>query len=663
MATNRKFDARPDSMDFRDRMYEPTLIEVPTSMELERYLARKVPILDQGREGACTGYGLATVANYLLRVRQHRPDEIPVSARMLYEMARRYDEWPGEEYEGSSARGAMKAWQKHGVCGLELWGDTPEERVGGLTTDRASDAARRPLGSYSRVNHKDLVCMHTALSEVGILYATAKVHEGWSKVGKDGVIEWSQKMLGGHAFAIVGFTEDGFWIQNSWGPGWGREGFGLISYDDWLRNASDVWVARLGAPVRLNTNEAQAISHSAAGRQREAFTSHDLRPHIISLGNNGLLRETGPYGTGEQEVNNLFQQDIPQATSGWGKKRILLYGHGGLVDEPTAVQRIADYRATLLEREVYPLGLIWKSDYWTTLTNMLEDALGRRRPEGLLNRGLDFMLDRLDDALEPLARTLSGKLQWDEMKENARKATESAQGGARVVADRLAEWMTGDPDVELHVVGHSAGAILHAPLVQLLTATGKITSGPTKGAIGKGLPIASCTLWAPACTRQLFDQTYLPAIQSGAIQRFALFTLTDKAEQEDHCANIYHKSLLYLVSNAFEAKPRIPLIHDQGVPLLGMAKFLPDPNSELAEAEIKKLVGDNGAWVRSPNPLPRGDRNAAGSNSHGGFDNDPATLLATLAIILDVANANDELQMHRSEGRMRDQRKQLEAAA
>ena len=40
---------------------------------------------------------------------------------MLYEMAKRYDEWPGEDYDGSSARGAMKGWHKHGVCSDEHW--------------------------------------------------------------------------------------------------------------------------------------------------------------------------------------------------------------------------------------------------------------------------------------------------------------------------------------------------------------------------------------------------------------------------------------------------------------------------------------------------------------------------------------------------------------
>ena len=42
---------------------------------------------------------------------------------MLYELARKYDEWPGEGYEGSSARGAMKGWVRHGVASRLRWPD------------------------------------------------------------------------------------------------------------------------------------------------------------------------------------------------------------------------------------------------------------------------------------------------------------------------------------------------------------------------------------------------------------------------------------------------------------------------------------------------------------------------------------------------------------
>jgi hypothetical protein len=83
----RKLNVRRDTLDSRDRMFEATLIEVPTRLSLSEYRKLRIPVLDQGEEGACTGFGLATVANYLLTRRKVEPDKAPVSARMLYEMA------------------------------------------------------------------------------------------------------------------------------------------------------------------------------------------------------------------------------------------------------------------------------------------------------------------------------------------------------------------------------------------------------------------------------------------------------------------------------------------------------------------------------------------------------------------------------------------------
>ena len=94
--------------------------------------------------------------------------------------------------------------------------------------------------------------------------------------------------------------------------------------------------------------------------------------------------------------------------------------------------------------------------------------------------------------------------------------------------------------------------------MQLLATKGKISDGPLKGVSGLNLKIATLTLWAPACTVDYFNQYYAAALQSGSIGDFSIFTLTEKAEQDDNCANIYHKSLLYLVSNAFEKRFRIP---------------------------------------------------------------------------------------------------------
>ncbi|MET0270114.1 MAG: C1 family peptidase [Sphingomonas sp.] len=625
----RTLDARPDTVDFRDRMFEPTLVEVPAVSDLDAYRTLALPVLDQGNEGACTGFGLAAVANFLARRRQFRayrdaplPDPLPpaeeASARMLYVLARRYDEWGGEDYEGSSARGAMKGWHKHGICRRALWEDCREPDRDLLTEHRASDALDRPLGAYFRVNHRDLVAMHAAITEVGVLYATARVHAGWNAVGRDGFIRFAPGTIGGHAFALVGYDREGFWLQNSWGDGWGKAGLARISYADWLTNGTDVWVARLGAPVTLGEGGAARMM-AGAPRSYETYVYASLRPHIVMIGNEGRLKPGGPYGLTEGGLEHILTQDMPGRMAKWKTKRILLYAHGGLVAEDAAIQHAANHKQPALDAEVYPLSFIWRSDAWTTLGNILRDAVAGRRAEGVIDSAKDFMLDRLDDTLEPITRAAGGKALWDEMKENALLATASPRGGARAVADTLARLVADGAIDEIHLAGHSAGGIFMAALASYLATDGTIAGGPLAGARGKGLTIASLSLWAPACTMALFYQTYLPLLDAERIDRFALYTLKDEVERDDHCARIYNKSLLYLVSHAFERKWRQPFA-SEGEPLLGLAR-------DVARTEEVMRVLRTHDWHLAP------DGKASDARHHGDFDDDRLTLASTLARI------------------------------
>ncbi len=589
-------------------------------------------MLDQGRDGSCTGFGLATVAHYLLRTHRVESDATEVSPFMLYDLARRYDEWPGEAYDGSSCRGAMKGWNKHGVCAVKTW---PRSRPG-APLDHASveDAARRPLGAYFRVNHASLVAMHSAISEVGVLYASASVHAGWDAAGSDGLIKMSDKDLGGHAFAIVAYDQDGFWIQNSWGTAWGKQGFGHIGYDDWLKNGTDVWVARLGVPVRLANVDGAKVRAFAGAVRAKTWSYADLRPHVVNLGDHGLLDPRGDIGTTPEMVREIVRNDIPRITRNWKKKRIVLYAHGGLVKQDDALQRVNEYRDTMLGKQCYPLAFIWNTDFWTTVKELLANAVAQRRPEGFLDGAKDFMLDRLDDMLEPIARHLGGHDVWSKMRGNAIDATARADGGARQVIDELAALARADSSLEIHAACHSAGSIFLAPLLQYLATQGVIAQGPMKGTTGLGLRVKTCSLWAPAATTALFRDCYLPLIQSSAIGKLALFQLDDRTEQDDDCANIYHKSLLYLVSNAFEERAHIPLAHD-GEPIVGMQKFVD------GDAAIRRIFTNATAdrVIAPTNGLPAGNPNASVAKHHADFDDDGATLLATLARILGSATS------------------------
>ncbi len=641
MATDigdRVFNARPDTIDFRDRIYQPALIEVPPRRDLDEYRRYGVPVLDQGTEGACTGFGLAAVANFLLRRRTVGPDVTPISARMLYEMARRYDEWESEDYDGSSARGAMKGWHKHGVCSADLWSYQPGVRGGGLTTERVADAAVRPLGAYYRVEHEELVAMHAALNEVEILYATAVVHENWQEPGPGAVIEprtRETRTLGGHAFAIVGYDQRGFWIQNSWGDDWGLDGFALLTYEDWLSSSSDVWVARLGVPATVG-GATESVDDFTEVDQPHVYTFGDLRPHVIVIGNDGELASSGTYATTPADLTQMVER-FDQTTKAWSKRRLALVAHGGLVSSSQAVNQAARMRTRFLDNKIYPIFFVWNTDWLSTLTNMLSDLYNRWSAEAPAAGPLDFLLDRTDDMLEAAARgTLLAKQGWSEIKENGLRATTRAQGGGRLLADALAAVHQRDP-FEIHLVGHSAGSILLAPLAQYLGSGGRAALAKRKGL---GLGVAGATLWAPAATMDLAEETYLPLLAARDLGKLTVFALRDSFERDD-AAGPYRKSILYLVSNALEERARIPLVRPHGEELLGMEKFLTEHATITGLVKSKKID-----LVFGPTESGAPTANNSQSKTHVGYSVDQATHLATISRILGTSGV--ERQPNRS---------------
>jgi hypothetical protein len=181
-----------------------------------------------------------------------------VSPRMLCHLARIYDEWDGEDYEGSSCRGAMRGWHRHGVCELSLWPYFDDAGVARFVSPRGhwvEDATTRPLGAYYRINKDSINDMQAAIHEVGAIYCSGEVHTGWDLDPSENLpqIEVRKKITGGHSSALVGYNDAGFIVQNSWGTDWGFGGFAVRAYPDWAKTGMDAWVAVLGAPVRLTS--------------------------------------------------------------------------------------------------------------------------------------------------------------------------------------------------------------------------------------------------------------------------------------------------------------------------------------------------------------------------------------------------------------------------
>jgi hypothetical protein len=639
----RKLDAMPDRIDIRDWFYQPSLAPLPDIL----VNCDSVPhILDQGNEGACTGFALAAVVNFLLRGRNV---ERQVSPRMLYEMARRYDEWPGENYEGSSARGAMKGWMAHGVVPASDWPMAtkgPEH----LTPALSTAARHTPGGAYYRVMHRQIRDMHAALNEAGILYVTLMVHAGWDHPGpatqtvryvEHGnvrerafpIVTRQGRADDGHAVAIVGYTDAGFIVQNSWGADWGTEGFAMLPYEDFLMHATDVWVAQLGVPVSVNTWSLTQTDSTGLSRAAENIPLDTIRPFVVDLGNNGELSDKGEYWTTPADLARLFEEEIPRRADKWTRPRLMVYLHGGLNDEREVARRIVAFRDVFLANEIYPLHIMWESGLSESLRGILRDMFtdADERAGAVpdwLRKLRDGLVEAKDRTFE-LTAAGPGTTLWSEMKENARLASThpDGKGGMQLLAKAARQAMKGAgakiaSTWELHVVGHSAGSIFAAYALPWFTSC--------------GVPFRSMQLMAPAITNRLFHETIAKTVNAAECPMPSVYSLSDVGERDDNVW-AYGKSLLYLVSNAFEGR------RDQ--PIVGMQRFFGGPEIDDTQHVDPALAAMLGKKVDGLPALVVAGRAPAGekgestgsvsrSESHGGFDNDPDTMNSVIFRIL-----------------------------
>jgi hypothetical protein len=131
-----KLDRLPNTPDQRDYEMRPILraLTVPVPNKSREWAGPYVR-LDQGREGACVGFAITNeLMGSPVRVRPPGYDaarKLKVSnafAQHLYEVARRdYDEWPGEDYDGTSVRAGLRAAKAAGYIAEFRAVRTPEE--------------------------------------------------------------------------------------------------------------------------------------------------------------------------------------------------------------------------------------------------------------------------------------------------------------------------------------------------------------------------------------------------------------------------------------------------------------------------------------------------------------------------------------------------------
>jgi len=214
-------------------------------------LRNKCPgIYDQGKLGSCTANAIAGAYQY---------DEIKQSEKETFIPSRLFIYYNEREMEGSvntdsgaQIRDGIKSINSIGVCPEDMWPYDITKFTNKPNANCYTTAKDHYTVKYKRVIQNEK-CINMVLSSgLPIVFGIA-VYESLETdtVTDTGIIPMpkvTERLLGGHAIMLVGYTKiddiDYYIIRNSWGKGWGDNGYGYLPLTYVLNSdlSSDFWV-------------------------------------------------------------------------------------------------------------------------------------------------------------------------------------------------------------------------------------------------------------------------------------------------------------------------------------------------------------------------------------------------------------------------------------
>jgi len=240
----------PDLPDHRDLLYgavRPVPPTLPPRVDLRQTCSA---VEDQGNLGSCTGNALAGAIEFL-----ERKNKVPFidASRLFIYYNERVIEGTVKSDSGAMIRDGIKTLKKQGVCSEKRWPYIISKFAVKPAAPCYKEALEHQITSYRRSVTLDE--MRTCLAEGFPFVFGFTVYESFESqdVAKSGIVNMPQpneRAVGGHAVLGVGYddAEKRFIVRNSWGTGWGQQGYFTLPYEYVAdRNLSDdFWTIRKG---------------------------------------------------------------------------------------------------------------------------------------------------------------------------------------------------------------------------------------------------------------------------------------------------------------------------------------------------------------------------------------------------------------------------------
>ena len=199
---------RIERFDERSRQFPVSYTWSKEKKKLRSYTWRCNEWLDQGKEGACVGYGISHEL-------ASRPSEVQdltnsYAKEQIYWEAQKIDPWEGGAYpgnssfyEGTSVLAGVKIAQKLGWFDEYRWAFSLEDLQLGVG--------------------------HNGPAVMGLAW-----YQGMYQPDSKGYIKPTGKKVGGHCLLCnaISVKKERFTLHNSWGKSWGKNGECYISFDD-----------------------------------------------------------------------------------------------------------------------------------------------------------------------------------------------------------------------------------------------------------------------------------------------------------------------------------------------------------------------------------------------------------------------------------------------